>query len=139
MCVHGFRNGVRTAYAHWRHHPALPRQDQRAASYRSSHVEPLNQCSSASAARTLGISALYCQSDAFAKNCSKLARARALSPAYLAQVRLPMRGVKHLLRVATAGGRVKYELLRKFRLEREEYRSTAPGVFGERCRNGVPR
>ena len=35
------------------------------------------------------------------------------------QVRLPMRGLKHSLNVATAGGVVLYELLRKYRRERE--------------------
>ena len=38
-------------------------------------------CNSASAARTLGITAAYCRGEALARNCSKQARARTRSPA----------------------------------------------------------
>ena len=44
----------------------------------------------------------------------------ALLPACDVKVRLPMRGVKYSLNVATAGGVVLYELLRKYRRLREE-------------------
>ena len=43
----------------------------------------------------------------------------ALLAACHVQVRLPMRGLKHSLNVATAGGVVLYELLRKYGRERE--------------------
>jgi tRNA G18 (ribose-2'-O)-methylase SpoU len=43
----------------------------------------------------------------------------ALLAASHVQVRLPMRGLKHSLNVATAGGVVLYELLRKYRREQE--------------------
>ena len=45
------------------------------------------------------------------------------------KVRLPMRGVKHSLNVATAGGVVLYELLRKYRRLREQ-RHAATGDPG---------
>ena len=44
----------------------------------------------------------------------------ALLAAWHVQVRLPMRGLKHSLNVATAGGVVLYELLRKYGRDREE-------------------
>ena len=44
----------------------------------------------------------------------------ALLAASHVQVRLPMRGLKYSLNVATAGGVVLYELLRKYRRERGE-------------------
>ena len=44
----------------------------------------------------------------------------ALLAACHVQVRLPMRGLKHSLNVATAGGVVLYELLRKYGRDREE-------------------
>ena len=57
-----------------------------------------------------------------------------IRPELLAQcdthVRIPMLGVKHSLNVATAGGVVIYELLRKYRRMVEE--SRAPGVAGAR-------
>jgi tRNA G18 (ribose-2'-O)-methylase SpoU len=43
------------------------------------------------------------------------------------KVRLPMRGVKHSLNVATAGGVVLYELLRKYRRLREQRHAAAGG------------
>jgi 23S rRNA (guanosine2251-2'-O)-methyltransferase len=46
-------------------------------------------------------------------------------------VRIPMLGVKHSLNVATAGGVVAYELLRKFRRLREAGRTT-PGRWPRR-------
>lgn len=54
-----------------------------------------------------------------------------VQPALLAlcdtHVRIPMLGSKHSLNVATAGGVIVYELLRKYRRLREEARSTPPG------------
>jgi len=55
----------------------------------------------------------------------------ALLPACDVKVRLPMRGVKYSLNVATAGGVVLYELLRKYRRSHEERRAAAghPGLI----------
>jgi tRNA G18 (ribose-2'-O)-methylase SpoU len=55
----------------------------------------------------------------------------ALLPACDVKVRLPMRGVKYSLNVATAGGVVLYELLRKYRRLQEERTAAAdnPGLI----------